>query len=52
MAKKYVFTSKTSPYLEKQIVQFHNFQAGYKIDNMWYGKGTVQIIRFIPVTAE
>ena len=51
MAKKYVFTSKTNPYLEKQIVQFHNFQAGYKTDNMWYGKGALHITRFIPVTA-
>jgi hypothetical protein len=52
MAEKYVFTSETSPHLKKQIVRFHNLQAGYKIDDMWYGEGAVQIARFIPVTDE
>lgn len=51
MAKRYVFASETSPYLKEQIVRFYNLQAGYKIDDMWYGEGAVHITRFIPVTA-
>ena len=50
MAKKYVFSSEISQHLIQQISKCYNNHAGYKLENMWYGDGAVEITRFIPVT--
>lgn len=50
MADSQIFSSKISSELITNVARFHKVEAGYKLDNLWYGKGGVQIHRFIPVT--
>jgi len=50
MADSQIFSSETSSELIKNVALFHKVEAGYKLANLWYGKGAVHIHRFIPVT--
>jgi hypothetical protein len=50
MAEKYIFSSEANQNLIQQIAQYHNVQAGYKFDSLWFGEGSMHISRFIPVT--
>jgi len=50
MADKYIYSCLSNDYLQEQVAWYHNISAGYKVDNLWYGKGAYKISRFIPVT--
>lgn len=50
MADSQIFASEVNPVLLEQVACLHNVEAGYKFDNLWYGKGAANISRFIPVT--
>jgi hypothetical protein len=50
MADSEIYSSEQKPDLIKKIVLFHRIEAGYKLDNLWYGEGAAHICRFIPVT--
>lgn len=50
MADSQIFASEVNPDLMKKVALFHKVEAGYKLDNLWYGEGAVHVSRFIPVT--
>jgi len=50
MAESQIFASEVNKELIEKISLLHNIKAGYQLDELWYGKGAVNITRFIPVT--
>lgn len=50
MADSQIYSSEINPDLIEQVKLFHKVEAGYKLDNLWYGEGAAHIQRFIPVT--
>jgi hypothetical protein len=50
MADTQIFASELNPGLLEKVALFHKVEAGYKFDNLWNGKGTMHVSRFIPVT--
>ncbi len=50
MADSQIFASEVNEGLMKSIALFHKIKAGYQLDELWYGKGAVNVTRFIPVT--
>ena len=50
MANEQIFSSEVNPDLLEQIIRYHRIEAGYKLDDLWYGEGSAHIHRFIPVT--
>jgi len=50
MTDSQIFASDVSPALLEKVALFHNVEAGYRSDDLWYGKGSVHVSRFIPVT--
>jgi len=39
MADSQIFSSEISSELIKNVARFHKVETGYKLDNLWYGKG-------------
>ncbi|MHC4462221.1 MAG: DUF4238 domain-containing protein [Planctomycetota bacterium] len=50
MADSQIFACEVNPDLLEKVALFHKVEAGYKLDNLWYGKGAAHVCRFIPVT--
>jgi hypothetical protein len=50
MADKYIYSCESQKHLAKQIALNQNIEAGYQLDNLCYGEGSIHISRFIPVT--
>jgi hypothetical protein len=50
VADRQIFASEVNPVLLEKVALFHKIDAGYKFDNLWDGKGTMHVSRFIPVT--
>ncbi|MBW2594711.1 MAG: DUF4238 domain-containing protein [Deltaproteobacteria bacterium] len=49
MAENYIFSNKISTELKKHINDLKDNFAGFTFDNLYYGKGSVYVSRFIPV---
>lgn len=50
MADNQIFASEINLILLEKVRLFHGVEAGYKLNNLWYGKGAAHVCRFIPVT--
>ncbi len=49
MSESYVFTSKVFPEIKEMLGMYREIYAGFTFDNLFYGNGSAQISRFIPV---
>lgn len=49
MAENYIFSNKINTELKNYINDLKDYFAGFTFDNLYYGKGSVFVSRFIPV---
>lgn len=49
MAENYIFSNKIGTELKNYINDLKDYFAGFTFDNLYYGKGSVFVSRFIPV---
>lgn len=49
MSERYIFTGAVTDELRRRIGQLKDVRAGFVFDNLFYGDGSYQISRFIPV---
>lgn len=49
MGERYIYASNVSPSLVETIATHDQMRAGFVFDNLFYGDGSVHILRFIPV---